>query len=172
MPFYIDHHYTLGDIALVVKVFGLTFSLVGVVIAGVVVARLGVIRGLVIGSVLILSSNLAFAALARTHDPTLIGLALANSLDNLAQAMQGTALIAFMSGLTSARYTATQYALFSSLYALPGKVLDGTSGFVVDAIGYPHFFVYTASLAIPGLLLIYLYCRKSPEALSPRAQKA
>jgi PAT family beta-lactamase induction signal transducer AmpG len=171
MPFYIDHHYTLGNIALVVKAFGLSFSLIGVVIAGVVVARLGVIRGLVIGSLLILSSNLAFSALARTHDPTLVGLALANSLDNLAQAMQGTALIAFMSGLTSARYTATQYALFSSLYALPGKVLEGTSGFVVDAIGYPHFFLYTASLALPGLLLIYLFYRASKMS-SPSSELA
>lgn len=163
-PFYIDHHYTLGDIAFVVKLFGLTCSLVGVVIAGIVVARFGVIRSLVLGSLLIMSSNLAFSALARTHDPTLVGLALANSLDNLAQAMHGTALIAFLSGLTSARYTATQYALFSSLYALPGKVLEGTSGFVVDAIGYPQFFLYTASLAIPGLLLIYLYRRRAPGA--------
>lgn len=171
-PFYIDHGYTLGDIAVIVKAIGLSFSLIGVVIAGVVVARLGVIRGLVLGSVLIMASNLAFAALARTHEPTLIGLALANSLDNLAQAMHGTALIAFMSGLTSARYTATQYALFASLYALPGKVLEGTSGFVVDAIGYSHFFTYTASLAIPGLLLIYLYCRTAPEALAPGGQRA
>ena len=66
--------------------------------------------------------------------------ALVNSLDNLAQGVHGTALIAFLSSLTSARYTATQYALFSSLYALPGKLLEGTSGFVVDAIGLPDIF--------------------------------
>jgi len=171
-PFYIDHHYTLGDIALVVKAIGLAFSLIGVVVAGVMVARLGVIPALVLGSVLIMASNLAFAALARTHDPTLVGLGLANVLDNLAQAMHGTALVAFMSGLTSPRYTATQYALFSSLYALPGKVLEGTSGFVVDAIGYPHFFTYTASLAIPGLLLIYLYYRRLPAGLTANSQSA
>ena len=165
-PFYIDHHYTLGDIALIVKVIGLAFSLVGIVIAGVVIARIGVIPALVLGALLIMSSNLAFAALARTHDPTLIGLGVANVLDNLAQAMRGTALIAFMSGFTSPRYTATQFALFSSLYALPGKVLEGTSGFVVDAIGYPHFFTYTASLAVLGLLLIYFYWRKAPAALA------
>ncbi|HEY2590433.1 MAG TPA: hypothetical protein VGI35_02485, partial [Steroidobacteraceae bacterium] len=118
------------------------------------------------------ASNLGFAALARAHDPTLVGLGLANVLDNLAQAMHGTALIAFMSGLTSARSTATQFALFSSLYALPGKVLEGTSGFVVDAIGYTHFFTYTASLAIPGLLLIYFYYRRSPAALTADSQRA
>jgi PAT family beta-lactamase induction signal transducer AmpG len=119
-----------------------------------------------------MASNLGFAALARTHDPTLVGLGLVNILDNLAQAMRGTALIAFMSGLTSARYTATQYALFASLYSLPGKVLEGTSGFVVDAIGYPHFFTYTASLAIPSLLFIYFYHRRAPAALTAGAQKA
>ena len=68
--------------------------------------------------------------------------------------MHGTALIAFLSGLTSTRYTATQYALFSSLYAIFGKLLEGTSGFVVDSIGYPAFFTYTASLSLPGLLLL------------------
>ena len=62
---------------------------------------------------------------------------------------------AFLSSLTSARYTATQYALFSSLYALPGKILEGLSGFVVDAVGYPWFFLYTASLSIPALLLLW-----------------
>ncbi|HYK24705.1 MAG TPA: MFS transporter [Steroidobacteraceae bacterium] len=171
-PFYIDHHYTLGDIALVVKLIGLAFSIVGVIIAGAVIARIGVIRALVLGALLIMASNLAFAALARTHAPTLIGLGLVNVLDNLAQAMRGVALVAFMSGLTSARYTATQYALFSSLYALPGKLLEGTSGFVVDAIGYPHFFTYTASLAVLGLLFIYFYYRRAPAALTADSQSA
>ncbi len=160
-PFYIDHGYTLDQIAVVVKIVGLSFSLIGVVIAGVMVARLGVIRALVIGSVLIMLSNLSFAALARTHVPTVLGLGAANSLDNLAQAVRGTALIAFLSSLTSPRYTATQYALFSSFFVLSGKILEGTSGFVVDAIGYAPFFVYTASLAIPGLLLLYWFTRRS-----------
>jgi MFS transporter, PAT family, beta-lactamase induction signal transducer AmpG len=77
-----------------------------------------------------------------------------NSVDFLAIAFHGTSLIAFLSGLTNPRYTATQYALFSSVYALPGKILEGFSGHVVDAIGYSNFFIYTASLSIPGLLLL------------------
>lgn len=157
--FYIDHGYSLEQIATVVKIFGLCVGLVGVVIAGAVIAELGVFRGMVLGSLLIAASNLGFALLATTQRPTLIGLALANSLDNLALAMQGTALIAFMSSLTSAKYTATQYALFSSLYILAGKLLEGTSGFVADAIGYPSFFVYTASLSIPPLILLFLLSR-------------
>jgi len=158
-PFYIDHGYSLGQIATIVKFVGLGLSMIGVLLSGVVIARYGIMRALVLGSLLVISSNLGFAWLASTHGPTVLGLGFANGLDNMALALHGTALIAFLSALTSARYTATQYALFSSLYALPGKLLEGTSGYVVDAIGYPHFFMYTAALSIPSLLLIFLLTR-------------
>jgi PAT family beta-lactamase induction signal transducer AmpG len=159
-PFYIDRGFTLTQIATVVKLYGLLTSLVGVLLAGVLIARLGLLRSLLLGSVLIIFSNLGYGLLASAPAPTLLGLGAANALDNLALAMHGTALLAFLSGLTSTRYTATQYALFSSLYALPGKILEGTSGMVVDRIGYPHFFLYTASLAVPGLLMLYLLHRQ------------
>lgn len=158
-PFYIDHGYTLVEIALVVKAIGWPVSMVGVLIAGFLVAKAGLRFALFLGSFLIAASNLGFALLATTDAPLLAGLGLVNGLDNLAQAVHGTALIAFLSGLTSTRYTATQYALFSSLYAIFGKLLEGTSGFVVDAIGYPAFFTYTASLSIPGLLLLVWLAR-------------
>ncbi|MGH8133838.1 MAG: AmpG family muropeptide MFS transporter [Steroidobacteraceae bacterium] len=159
-PFYIDRGFTLTQIATVVKLYGLLMSLIGVFLAGVLIARIGLLRSLLLGSVLIILSNLGFAALASVRSPTLLGLGAVNGLDNLALAMHGTALLAFLSGLTSARYTATQYALFSSLYALPGKILEGTSGMVVDHIGYPPFFLYTASLALPGLILLWLLRRR------------
>jgi MFS transporter, PAT family, beta-lactamase induction signal transducer AmpG len=158
-PFYIDHGYSLGQIATVVKFIGLSLSMIGVVLSGILVARFGIVRALILGSCMVLLSNLGFAWLATTHGPTVLGLGFVNGLDAMALALHGTALIAFLSALTSSRYTATQYALFSSVYALPGKLLEGTSGFVVDAIGYPHFFAYTASLSIPSLLLIYLLTR-------------
>jgi PAT family beta-lactamase induction signal transducer AmpG len=157
--FYIDHGYTLTQIATIVKVYGLLMSLVGVFIGGVLIAKVGLLRSLVLGSVMIMLSNAGFAALAGTDTPTLLGLGLVNGLDNLAQGIHGTALIAFLSSLTSPKYTATQYALFSSLYALPGKVLEGTSGFVVQAIGYPTFFLYTASLSLPALAILYWLTR-------------
>jgi PAT family beta-lactamase induction signal transducer AmpG len=159
-PFYIDKGYTLTQIATVVKVFGLATSMIGVVLAGIVIAKLGILRALVLGSCLIMASNLGFAVLATTDGPSLVGLAAVNSLDNLAQALHGTSLIAFLSSLTSPKYTATQYALFSSLYALPGKILEGTSGFVVDAVGYDTFFVYTASLSLIGLTLLFVLARR------------
>jgi PAT family beta-lactamase induction signal transducer AmpG len=153
-PFYVDHGYTNGQIATVVKLYGLSVAVVGVFIAGLLIARIGLLRSLVLGSALVMASNLGFSLLATTHTPTLLGLGLANALDNLALAVQGTALLAFLSSLTSPKYTATQYALFSSLYALPGKTLEGFSGLVSHWTGYPLFFVYTASLSIPGLLLL------------------
>jgi PAT family beta-lactamase induction signal transducer AmpG len=165
--FYIDHHYTLDEIATVVKTIGLALSMVGVVLSGLVITRYGIVRALVLGSCLIISSNLAFAWLATTSGPTLIGLGFANGLDAMALALHGTALIAFLSALTSARYTATQYALFSSLYALPAKLLEGLSGRVVDHFGYPHFFIYTASLSIPALLLLWILCRPAYRNVLP-----
>lgn len=159
-PFYIDQGYTLTQIATVVKIYGLLMSMVGVFLAGIVIAKFGMLRSLVLGSVMIMLSNTGFALLATAHTPTVLGLGLVNGLDNLALSMHGVALMTFLSGLTSPKYTATQYALFSSLYALPGKILEGMSGFVVNHIGYPTFFVYTASLSLPALLLLFLVARR------------
>lgn len=159
-PFYIDHGYSLGQIAAIVKAIGLPVSMAGVIAAGFIIAKAGLRIALFLGSILIALSNLGFALLATTGAPLLLGLGAINALDMLAQGVHGTALIAFLSGLTSTRYTATQYALFSSLYAIFGKLLEGTSGFVVDAIGYPAFFTYTASLSLPGLLLLVWLSRR------------
>lgn len=157
--FYIDHGYTLVQIATVVKGYGLPAALLGVVLGGALVARAGLARALLTGSLLIVVSNVGFSLLAARQSPTLLGLGAVNGLDNIAQGVHGTALIAFLSSLTSPRYTATQYALFSSLYALLGKILEGYSGRVVDAIGYTDFFLYTASLSIPGLVLLFMLQR-------------
>jgi len=161
-PFYLDVGYTLKEIAAVAKGYGVVMSILGTILGGVAVARLGTVRSLVLGSLLVIGSNLLFMTLAFQDDPSLVGLAVVISADNLAMGVAGTALIAYLSSLTSASYTATQYALFSSMYALPGKLLMGTSGFVVDAVGYPWFFVYTSSLGIPALVMLYFLSR--PEA--------
>jgi len=162
-PFYLDQGYTLKQIAAVVKGFGLVSAFAGVLVGGTVIAKLGLRRALITGSVAVMCSNSAFAILAASGSSDIVGLAIVNSLDNLALGIHGTSLIAFMSSLTSARYTATQYAVLSSLYALPGKLLMGASGFVVDALGYAGFFCYTALLSVPGLILLYWLGRRAPE---------
>ncbi|HEY6452411.1 MAG TPA: MFS transporter [Steroidobacteraceae bacterium] len=158
--FYLDMGFTLKQIAAVAKIFGTLWSIAGILIGGLAVVRLGRTRSLLLGSCLIILSNIGYAVLAARGGASVPGLAAVISLDNFAQGVHGTALIAFMSSLTSASYTATQYAVLTSLYALPPKLLMGTSGHVVDAIGYPRFFVYTASLSIPALLLLYLLARR------------
>jgi len=160
-PFYIDHGYTLTQIAQVVKVYGLIASIVGVIAAGIYITRFGLVSALVLGSVLMMISNFGFAFLATTPEASVVKLGVINGIDNLAQAMHGTALLTFLASLTSAKYTATQYALFSSLYSLPAKLFfEGTSGFVVEALGYPLFFSYTACLSIPAMALLWYLVRR------------
>jgi PAT family beta-lactamase induction signal transducer AmpG len=168
-PFYIDHGYTLKQVATVVKFFGLFATLFGVVLGGIIVARFGVLRALLIGGLLIMCSNLGYAALASTPI-NVIALGCANAFDNVAIAVHGTSLLAFLASLTSARYTATQYAVLSSIYALPGKMLMGGSGWVVDHIDYPAFFTYTASLSIPGLVLLFFVARARRQPTLARSQ--
>lgn len=154
--FYADLGFTKVQISLIAKFFGIGATICGVILGGLAVAKLGRVRSLVLGSALIITSNLAYSLFASIGKPSVIGLATVVSIDNIAIGVHGTSLIAYLSSLTSSRYTATQYALLASLYALPGKLLMGTSGIVVDAIGYTHFFMYTAALSLPGLALLAL----------------
>ena len=131
-PFYQDLGFTLIEIAEVRKVFGVVALSIGVIIGGWSVARLGLIRTMVIGAFMSPVSNLIFAWLA-TQGHDLGALFVAIGIDNVATGYAGTALIAYMSSLTSIGFTATQYALFSSLYALPGKIIATQSGKIVEA---------------------------------------
>jgi PAT family beta-lactamase induction signal transducer AmpG len=97
-------------------------------------------------------------------------LVLVISLDNFAGSFAGTALIAYMSGLTAAGFSATQYALLSSLYALPGKLVGGISGFIVMAYGYAAFFAMTSAIALPVLVLIYVVGRAPAGGLQPSSR--
>jgi len=131
-PFYRDMGFTLTEIAEIRKVFGIVASMIGVFLGGVIVGRLGLMKALVIGAFAQPISNLFFAWLAMSgHNVPVLFWAIC--IDNLAGGVAGTALIAYMSSLTSAGFTATQYALFSSLYALPGKLIASQSGRIVEA---------------------------------------
>ncbi|MGH9311065.1 MAG: AmpG family muropeptide MFS transporter [Vicinamibacterales bacterium] len=131
-PFYLDLGYTLVEIAEVRKIFGVGMTMLGVFVGGVAVARYGLLRAMVIGAFAGPVSNLLFIWLA-LQDHSLIALFLAIGLDNVAGGLAGTCLIAYMSSLTSAGFTATQYALFSSLYAIPGRLIASQSGRIVEA---------------------------------------
>ncbi|HUO55577.1 MAG TPA: AmpG family muropeptide MFS transporter [Rhodoblastus sp.] len=147
-PLYIDLGFSKAEIANVTKLFGFWVGLFGIFAGGVAVTRFGLMPSLLIGGIAASASHLSLAALAATG-ADLKMLTLAVCVENFAGGFAGTALIAFMSSLTSPFYAAAQYALLSSLYALPGKVLGGFSGFAVAAFGYPAFFVATSCIGIP-----------------------
>ncbi len=166
-PFYIDMGYSKADIASVTKVFGLGMTMAGAALGGVLVARVGVMRILLVSAALAAGTNILFAWLATRGAPDISLLALVISADNLSGGMAGSAFIAYLSGLTNRAYTATQYALFSSLMLLPSKFLGGFSGQIVDAVGYSHFFVYSAALGIPALVLIGYLSKVAPVEAEP-----
>jgi PAT family beta-lactamase induction signal transducer AmpG len=133
-------------------------TLAGAFVGGVLSMRLGVMRVLMLGAVLSAASNLLFAGLAtRGHD--LSALIAVVSADNLAGGIASAAFIAYLSSLTNVSYSATQYALFSSLMLLLPKFIAGYSGAFVDAFGYRAFFIGTAALGVPVLLLVGLAWR-------------
>ena len=159
-PFYADMGYTETQIGLVSKTFGVIVTIIGALLGGVLVMRYGVIRMLIISAFLVVITNLIFAWLA-SQGPEIILLALVITADNLSGGIAGSAFIAYLSSLTNRAYTATQYALFSSLMLLPAKFIGGFSGKIVDGYGYIHFFIYAGLLGVPAILLAIYLWRKS-----------
>ncbi len=154
-PFYHDMGFTKDEIATISKVYGVIMTLVGAAVGGLLSFRIGVIRTLFLGALLSAVTNLLFAWLAtRGHDVG--GLVLTISADNLSAGIATAAFIAYLSGLTNIRYSATQYALFSSVMLLLPKFVAGGSGLFVEQYGYETFFTATALLGVPVLLLIFL----------------
>ena len=148
------------QIGLVTKTIGPIITILGAIVGGMLVVRFGVMPILLLGALLVVATNLLFILLAIMPANT-IYLSLVIGADNLSGGLAGSAFIAFLSGLTNRAYTATQYALFSSLMLLPAKFIGGFSGDIVDAFGFVSFFFYTALLGLPAILLI-LYMMKNP----------
>ena len=157
-PFYVDMGYTKDEVAAVTKIYGVIMTLAGAFIGGAMSLRLGVMRVLMLGAVLSAASNLLFAWLfTRGHDVS--SLIFVISADNLSSGIASAAFIAYLSSLTNLNYSATQYAIFSSVMLLAPKFLAGYSGRYVDAFGYQNFFCATALLGVPVLLLVWLASR-------------
>lgn len=152
-PFYLDLGFSKTEIANVAKIFGFFMTIFGAALGGIFVTRYGVEKPLIFGSIMIIVTNLLFVWLART-EPNISTLAVVISADNLSGGFATSAFIAYLSSMTNKTYSATQYALFSSLMTLPAKFIGGFSGIVVDAAGYAYFFLYAGLLGIPALLLI------------------
>ena len=158
-PFYVDMGYTKDEVAAITKIYGVIMTLAGAFLGGVLSMRFGVMRTLMLGAILSAASNLLFSWLSlRGHDVT--GLTVVISIDNLSGGIASSAFIAYMSSLTNINYSATQYALLSSMMLLLPKWLAGFSGVAVDAVGYNVFFIGTALIGVPVLLLIWIASRR------------
>ncbi|NOQ80988.1 MAG: MFS transporter [Methylophaga sp.] len=151
--FYQDLGFTKPEIASVVKSFGLLMTIIGGFLGGLLAVRFGVMRILFLGALLSALTNLLFMMLAQAgHDMTMLYIVI--SADNLSAGLASAAFIAFLSSLTNISFTAVQYAIFSSLMTLLPKILGGYSGSMVETMGYQQFFLLTALMGIPVLLLI------------------
>lgn len=152
-PFYRDMGFTKDEVAAVSKVFGVLMSLAGTFVGGVIVMRRGIFKTLFLGALLSASTNLLFSVLAGIgHNLTFLIFTVC--ADNLSGGIASAAFIAYLSSLTNVRYSATQYAVFSSIMLILPKFLAGFSGVTVEAFGYGSFFTFTALLGIPVLILI------------------
>ncbi len=158
-PFYQDMGYSGSEIGIVSGLVGKFITIAGALIGGVLVVHYGILRMLLAGAIIVILTNLLFAWLAG-QEPLVIWLVLVVGADNLAGGLAGTVFIAYLSSLTNRAYTATQYALFSSIMLLLPKFIGGFSGVVVDASNYPTFFLYAATLGLPSVILILILMKK------------
>ncbi|RJG51263.1 AmpG family muropeptide MFS transporter [Motilimonas pumila] len=190
-PFYVDMQFTKEQIAAVTKVFGVIMTLVGAGLGGILIKRFGTLKILFVGALLSAATNLTFALLATTADnPVVFTFAfnwldtpwqLTNfhllisviSLDNLSGGIAIAAFITYLSSLTNRAFSATQYALFSSVMTLLPKFVAGFSGVFVDNYGYEAFFITTAAIGVPVLFLIIVIAKvvPAPAALASHEEK-
>ncbi|MGE5538302.1 MAG: AmpG family muropeptide MFS transporter [Gemmatimonas sp.] len=166
-PFYVELGFSLAEIAAVTKVFAIVATLFGAAAGGIVVARLGVARGLLVCGLLQMCSNFLFAGVAVIgHD--IRGLIVAIGLENFAEGMASAALVAYLSALCAHGFTATQYALLSSLAALPRSTLGAASGWLADQVDWVSFFLIVPLFAVPSLLMLaWLMSRRGALPVSP-----
>ncbi|GGM78718.1 MFS transporter [Shewanella xiamenensis] len=159
--FYVDMGFTKEEIAYLSKIYGLIMTLVGAAFGGVLLARFGTMKILFLGALLVAVTNLLFAWQA-VIGYNISFLTFAISVDNFSAGIATAAFIAYLSSLTSSGYSATQYALLSSIMLLFPKFIAGFSGAYVDAYGYVNFFVAASVIGFPVLLLIHLVNKYAP----------
>ncbi|MGP6247939.1 MFS transporter [Aeromonas salmonicida subsp. salmonicida] len=163
--FYVDMQFSKTEVATITKVYGVIMTLVGAALGGILVMRFGTLRILFLGALLTASTNLLFALLNEVgHNLQLLTLII--SVDNLSAGIATAAFVTYLSSLTNVAFSATQYALFSSVMLLMPKLLAGFSGHFVEQFGYSTFFIGTSLLGIPVLILIVMVARRGRTLLS------
>lgn len=161
LPYYLDCGFSKTEIAAVSKLFGVWIGIAGAFLGGASVRYFGVQRSLVAAIIVGAASNLLYPLLQLSPGSLPVFIAVIGG-ENLSGGFLGTSAVAFLSLLVNRHYSATQYALLSSVVTLPGKLIGGFSGFAVAAVGYPLFFIGSAVSALPALVLFWwLHRRKA-----------
>ena len=153
-PFYLDLGFTKTEIGVIAKNAGLWSSVAGGMLGGLWMVKIGINRGLWIFGVVQLVSILGFAWLAWENRADRVLLAAVIAFEALGVGLGTAAFVAYIARATDPRYTATQFALFTSLAALPRTAVNATTGWIVDATGWFAFFLLCAALALPGMALL------------------
>ncbi len=169
-PFYVDMGFSGTDIALVSKTAGLVATMMGIFAGGALVRAIGLLKALVIGGILQAVTNLLFAWVAVSGTDVAV-LATAVWGDNFTGGLGSAAFVAYLSSLCNRAFTATQYALLSAFMAFGRTLLSTPSGWLVEQVGWPEFFVMTAFLAVPGLVLIAILARHGSARPEPFVDK-
>jgi MFS transporter, PAT family, beta-lactamase induction signal transducer AmpG len=154
-PFYLDMGFTKSDIGLIAKNAGLWASVAGGLLGGLWMIRIGINRALWVFGAVQLASILGFALLAHEHRADRVLLALVIGFEALGVGLATAAFIAFIARTTDARYTATQFALFTSLAVVPRTLINATTGWIVERIGWLDFYLLCTALALPGMMLLW-----------------
>jgi MFS transporter, PAT family, beta-lactamase induction signal transducer AmpG len=163
-PLYIVLGFSKNEIATVAKVYGVIATLAGVALGGVLVLRLGILRALLIAGVLQMLSNLMYILQVWIgHDVAMLTLTIGT--ENLTNGMGSAAFVAYLSGLCNLAFTATQYALLSSLATMGVNILSASGGYLADRLGWTPFFLASTAMCLPGLLLL-LWLMRRPAATS------
>jgi PAT family beta-lactamase induction signal transducer AmpG len=154
-PFYLDLGFSKAEIANIAAAFGLGMTLLGAALGGLLVARFGIAPILLLTAFMAPATNLTFAWLAHIG-PEQYGLILAIVADNITGGLAISVFIAYLSSLTNTAYTATQYALFSSIMTLPGQFAAGFTGLLAANTGWVTFFMLTALTGLPAIVLAFM----------------
>lgn len=153
MPFVLELGFSKTELAAIAKLFGMGATITGGLAGGLLMLRLGITQALWIFGVLQAISTLCFSVLSEIG-PSSTGLAITVSLENLSSGMGTSALVAYMASLTNTKFTATQYALISSLMGVPRVFVAAPTGYLALAMGWTGYFVFCAIIAIPGLFVL------------------
>jgi PAT family beta-lactamase induction signal transducer AmpG len=167
-PFYVALEFSRIEVANISKIFGTIATLAGLAAGGIVVARFGIYQSLLVGGTLQMLSNLMYVLQAWAgHDPALLAATI--FIENFTGGLGSAAFVAYLSSLCNLSFTATQYALLSSLAAVGRTTLASSGGWLVDQVGWSLFFTLSTLAALPGLLMALWLIRRFPARPAARA---